>query len=110
MFKGLGNLADMAGMMKKIMEIKGRVEEIKEALGNEQVEGTAGGGMVKVIMTGKLEVVGVSIERDLINPEEPALLESLTKAAFNDASAKAHALVKERMKEAAGGLDIPGLS
>lgn len=110
MFKGLGNLADMAGMMKKIMEIKGRVEEIKESLGNEQVEGVAGGGMVKVIMTGKLEVVGVSIERDLINPAEPDLLESLTKAAFNDASAKAHALVKERMKEAAGGLDIPGLS
>lgn len=109
MFKGLGNLADMAGLMKRVMEMKSRVEEIKESLGNEHVEGVAGGGMVKVVMTGKMEVVSVAIERDVISQEEPELLETLTKAAFNDAIAKAHALVKERMKEVAGGLEIPGL-
>lgn len=109
MFKGLGNLADMAGLMKKVMEMKSKVEEIKAALANEEVEGTAGGGMVRVRMTGAMEVSHVAIERDLINPAEPEVLESLTKAAFNDALAKTHALVKERMKEASGGLDIPGL-
>lgn len=109
MLKGLGNLADMAGLMKKVMDMKGRMEEIKESLGNERVEGASGGGMVKVTMTGKMEVLSVTFEQELINPDEPELLATLTKAAFNDALAKAHALVKDRMREVAGGLDIPGL-
>lgn len=109
MFGGLKGLGDMAGMMKKVMEMKAKMEEIKESLGQEQVEGSAGGGMVRVRMTGKMEVLEVRYERDVVDPEQLELLESLTKAAFNDALAKAHELVKVRMKDAAGGLDIPGL-
>ena len=109
MFEGLKGLGDMAGMMKKVMEMKSRVEEIKEALGKEQVEGTAGAGMVRVRMTGKMEVLEVRFEQEVVDPAQIELLESLTKAALNDALAKTQELVKSRMKEAAGGLEIPGL-
>ena len=109
MFKGLGNLADMAGMMKKVMEMKSKMEEVKEALGNETVEGVAAGGMVRVTMTGKMEVLHIAFERDVINPDEAGVLETLTKAALNDALRKVHALTTERMKEVAGPLGIPGL-
>ena len=109
MFKGLGNLADMAGMMKRVMEMKQKMEEVKESLGSERVEGVAGGGMVKVLMTGKMEVLSVDFEPGVINPAEPELLATLTRAAFNDAMKKTHDLVKERMKDLTGGLDIPGL-
>lgn len=109
MFKGLGNLADMAGMMKRVMEMKQKMEEVKESLGSERVEGVAGGGMVKVLMTGKMEVLNVTFEPGVINPAEPELLATLTRAAINDAMKKAHDLVKDRMKDLTGGLDIPGL-
>ena len=108
MFEGLKGLGDMAGMMKKVMDMKSRMEEIKEALGKEQVEGSAGAGMVKVTMTGKMEVLDVRFERDIVDPAQIDLLESLTKAALNDALAKTQELVKSRMKEVAGGLEIPG--
>ena len=108
MFEGLKGLGDMAGMMKKVMDMKSRMEEIKEALGKEQVEGSAGAGMVKVTMTGKMEVIDVRFERDIVDPAQIDLLESLTKAALNDALAKTQELVKSRMKEVAGGLEIPG--
>lgn len=109
MFEGLKGLGDMAGMMKKVMEMKNRMEEIKEALGKEHVEGSAAGGMVRVQMSGKMEVLDLKIEREVVDPEQVELLESLCKAAFNDALAKTHELVKVRMKDAAGGLEIPGL-
>jgi len=110
MLKGLGNLAGMADMLKKAMEMKKRMEEVKETLGQERVEASAGAGMVKVVMTGKMELVSLEIEPELINPAEKEVLETMVRAAVNEGVARANALVKERMKELAGGLDIPGLT
>lgn len=109
MFRGLGDLKDMGAMMKKVMDLKGEMEAVKESLANERVEGQAGAGMVRVVLNGKLELLDIKIEPGIINPEEPAVLESLVKAAVNNAVDKAQELVKEKMASVTAGINIPGL-
>ena len=110
MLKGLGDLGKMGGMVKQAMEMKGRIEELKESLGDEQVEATAGGGMVSVVMTGKMELLSLKIDPEVVDKNEIEMLETLVQAAVNEAAEKVRNLVKEKMKEVAGGLDIPGLT
>ncbi len=110
MLKGLGDLGKMGGMLKQAMEMKGKMEELKEQLGNERIEADSGAGMVRVVMTGKMELISIKIDRDIINPEEPEVLETLVQAAVNEGSRKAQEMVKEKMSEMAGGMDIPGLT
>ena len=105
--KGLGNLG---GMMKQALQLKDRMEELKESLASERIEASSGGGMVKVVISGKLEVVSVSIEREVIDKDESEVLETLVAAAMNEALRKAQDLVKSKMTELTGGINIPGLT
>jgi hypothetical protein len=100
----------MGTMLKQAMEVKARMEELKESLGNERIEAAAGGGMVQVIMTGKMELLSIKIDPEIINPADPQYLETLVQAAFNDGIYKAQDLVKAKMTEMTGGIDIPGLT
>ena len=61
MLKGLGSLANLQGIMKQALDVKNRIEELKESLGNERVEAEAGAGMVKVVMSGKFEILSLKI-------------------------------------------------
>jgi DNA-binding YbaB/EbfC family protein len=97
-------------MVKQAMEMKTRMEELKERLGNETVEASAGGGMVKVVMSGKFDVLEVTIDREIVNPDDTEMLETLVRAGMNDAVQKVQELVKSKMGELAGGIDIPGLT
>ena len=108
--KGLGGLGDMAGMMKQAMELKSKMAEIKENLGNETVEASAGGGMVTLVMTGKMQVVSIKIDPEIIDAENPEMLETLVQAAFNEGTEKVQELIKDTMTEMTGGIDIPGLT
>lgn len=108
--KGLGGLGDLGNMMRHAMDLKSNLEQLKESLAQERIEANAGGGMVSVVMSGKLEVLSISIDRDIINPEDPEMLETLVAAAMNEANRKAQELVKEKMTELTGGIDIPGLT
>lgn len=107
MFKGLG---DLGGLLKQAMDVKQRVEAFKEQLSSEQVEASAGGGMVSVIITGTFEVVSLKIDPELINKDEPEMLETLVRAAFNEATRKVSELIKDKMSEVTGGLDLPGFT
>lgn len=107
MFKGLG---DIGGLLKQAMDVKQRVEAFKEQLGHEQVEAAAGGGMVTVVITGTFEVVSLKIDPELINKDEPEMLETLVRAAFNEATRKVSEMIKSKMSEVTGGLDLPGFS
>ena len=109
MLRGLGDLKDMGAMLKKVMDLKNEMESIKEKLGNEIVEGESGAGMVRVIMNGKMEVLEVKFDPTLVGPEQLDILPTMVKGAVNDALRKAQQLVKDRMSEIAGGLNIPGL-
>lgn len=108
--KGIGKLGDLSNMLKQAMQLKSRMEELKETLGDERVEASAGGGMVTVVMTGKMEIVSMSIDPDVIDREDPEVLETLVTAAANEAIRKAQELVKSKMTDMTGGIDIPGLT
>ena len=110
MLKGLGNLANLQGLVKQAMEVKGKMEELKEQLGDEQVEASAGGGMVTVVMTGKFEVVSLRIDPEIIDKDDPEMMETLVRAAVNEAIRNVQEVVKGKMKELTGGIDVPGLT
>ncbi len=99
---------DMNKMMKQLSRMQAEVAKAQEELAQATVEGTAGGGAVKVVMTGA-EVSEVSIDPSAIDEEDPSLLEDLVRAAINEALRAQQALTQERMGALGGGLNIPGL-
>lgn len=110
MFKGLGQLGNLQNMLQQARNMKENIEELKEKLADERVEASAGGGMVNVTMNGKFEIVDVKIDPEVINKDDPEMLETLVRAAMNDAVRKVQELVKAKMTELTGGIDIPGLT
>jgi nucleoid-associated protein EbfC len=98
---------DLMKMMKQAQEIQGRMQQMQEELGQLEVEGQSGGGLVKVKLNGKLEARGLKIDPSLIKPEEAEILEDLIIAAFQDAKTKAEAAVQAKMQAITGGLSLP---
>ena len=107
MLKGLGNLQ---GILRQALDVKNKLDELKDVLANERVEASSGGGMVKVVMTGKFEIESLKIDPEIINKDEPEMLETLVSAAINEAVRRTQDLVKTKMAELTGGMDIPGLT
>lgn len=107
--KGLGNLGNLGGMMKQAMQMKAKMEEMKERLGAEIIEASVGGGMVSVTMNGRFEVIKVYIDPEIVDKNDPDTLTTMVQAGFNEAVRKVQELIQEKMREVAGGLDIPGL-
>ena len=108
--KGLGGMGDMAKMMKQAMDLKDNMEEIKESLASETVEASSGGGMVSVVVNGKMEVLSMKIDPAIDVSGDPEMLETLILAAVNEGLRKAQDLLKNKMQEITGGIDIPGLT
>ena len=100
-------MADFLGLMKQAAELKSKMEAMQAELGNLEVEGAAGGGLVTVKLTGKGEVRGVSIDETLLKPAEKQILQDLIIAAHADARRKAETLLQEKMKALTGGLPLP---
>jgi len=98
---------DLKKMMKQAQEMQGRLQQMQEDLTSLEVEGQAGGGLVKVKLNGKLEAQSLKIDPSLIKPEEAEILEDLIVAAFQDAKGKAEAAVQAKMQEVTGGLSLP---
>ena len=100
---GMGNLQRMAQQMQQEMQ---RIEgELRDA----QVDGSAGGGVVKAVVTGKQELVSVAIDPAAVDPADVDMLQDLIVAAVNDALATSRRLAEEKMAAVTGGLRIPGL-
>jgi DNA-binding YbaB/EbfC family protein len=106
-FNNLGNLADL---MRNAGKIRESVEKATEALGQLQVEGTAGGGAVSARANGKMELLSVRIDPKLLADGDAELLEDLVTAAVNQALTKAREGAAQSISSIAGGLPIPGLS
>jgi DNA-binding YbaB/EbfC family protein len=98
-----------SGMMKQIQELQAEMARTQEALGDETVEVTAGGGAVKVVMTGHQKLQTVAIDPELLNPDDVEMLQDMIVAAVNEAVDRSQALAAERMGRLTGGLSIPGL-
>jgi hypothetical protein len=100
---------DMNKMMKQVAKMQAELAKAQEQLAEETVEGTAGGGVVKIELSGQGEVTAVKIDAGAMDPDDPSLLEDLVLAAFNEAMRAQQALQAERLGGLTGGLGIPGL-
>ena len=100
-------MADFLGLMKQAAELKSKMETMQAELDQMEVEGTSGGGLVTVKLSGKGEVKGVKIDGTLMQPSEKEILEDLIVAAHTDARRKAETLLQEKMQSVAGGLPLP---
>ncbi len=94
-------------MMRQAQKMQAQLLKVQEELENLTVEGSAGGGVVKVVMTGKQTVESVTIEPEAA--EDVDLLQDLVAAAVNDAFGKTQELAAQKMSTVTGGMNIPGL-
>ena len=96
-------------LIRQAQQLQQRLAKAQEDLENEMVEGSAGGGAVKVTVTGKQKVQSVKIDPQAVDPQDVAILEDLVLAAVNDAMDKVQELAAKRMSAITGGMKIPGL-
>ena len=103
---------NMQQMMKQVQQMQAEMAKAQEQLKNETVEASAGGGMVKVTMTGDMQLREITISPDAIDPEDVEMLQDMVAAAVNEALRSAQELAASRMGGIAGlggGGGIPGL-
>ena len=100
----MNNFGDM---IKQAQEMQKKMKELQEGLANLEVEGSSGGGLVKITVTGKGEVKKIKIDPSLMKPEESEILEDLIVAAFNEAKKKSEEASAEEMKKLTGSLNLP---
>lgn len=100
---------NMQKMMKQAQKLQRQMMEAQEALADERVEGTSGGGMVKVVADGQQNIVEISIDPAAVDPEDVEMLEDLVLAALSDALRKSRELAEERLGAFTKGMKIPGL-
>ena len=100
---------NMGNLMKQAQKMQADMARVQEELKSESVEASAGGGMVKVTMTGDLQVKSVSIDPAAVDPDDVAMLEDIVAAATNEALRQAQELAGSKMSAVTGGMNIPGL-
>ena len=100
---------NMNQMLKQVQKMQADMVKAQEALANETIEASAGGGMVTVTITGDLQVKDVVIAPDAIDPEDPELLQDMVLAAVNEAIRQAQELAATRMSGLTGGMDLGAL-
>lgn len=101
MIKGFGN------MLKQAQELQERMQAMQAELEGLEVEGTAGGGMVRVTLSGKGDMRRVAIDKSAAAPDDVEILEDLIVAAHADAKGKLEVALKEKMQSVTGGLPLP---
>ncbi|MBK7140804.1 MAG: YbaB/EbfC family nucleoid-associated protein [bacterium] len=104
---GMGGLGDM---MKQVQKMQAKMEELQAQLESATVEGSSGGGMVKVTTNGKNEILSLTIDPEVVNKDDVEMLQDLVVAAVNQARQKVQELQAEQMGNLTGGLKIPGLN
>ncbi len=104
---GPGGL-DLNAMMKQVQQMQTEMTEAQEQLKSEEVEASAGGGMVKVKVSGDMRLLSVTIDPEAIDPEDPELLQDMILAAVNEGIRAAQELASTRLGGIAGGVGGPG--
>jgi len=103
MTKGLGNI------LKQAQQMHSKIAQLQEEMAGRTVEATSGGGMVHIVMNGKMEIVSIRIDPEVVNREDVDMLQDLIKAAVNEGLRKSQEMMAEEMKKITGGLAIPGV-
>ncbi|NLT95372.1 MAG: YbaB/EbfC family nucleoid-associated protein [Clostridia bacterium] len=100
---------NMSKMMKQVQQMQAKMAKLQEELEQKTVEATAGGGVVRVVANGKNELVEIEIKPEVLDPEDPDMVQDLVLAACNEALRKAQEMVAEEMGKITGGLKLPGM-
>jgi hypothetical protein len=100
---------NMNKMLQQVQKMQQDMVAAQEQLKSETVEASAGGGMVKVVVSGDLEVKSITISADAIDPDDPELLQDMVLAAVNEGLRSAQELAANKMGGLTGGLDLGGL-
>jgi len=101
--KMLGNL------MKEAQKLQAEMAKMQEEAKQKTVEASSGGGMVTVVASGAGEIISITIDKEVVNPEDIEMLQDLVKAAANEALKRAADMVNEEVSKLTGGMQIPGL-
>jgi len=101
-------MKNLAGLMKQASQMQSKMAEMQAKLDAAEVEGESGAGMVRVTLTGKSDLKRMTIDPKLLDPAESEMLEDLIVAAHADAKRKVEAIMADEMKNATGGLELPG--
>ena len=97
-------------MLRQAQQLQQLMMRVQEELESATVETTAGGGVVKAVVTGKLKLESIEIDPEVVTPDDVEMLQDLVLAAVNDGLEKAQEMAASRMNELTGGLNIPGLT
>ncbi len=106
MFKGLG---DMGGLVRQAQEMQGRMRDVQDRLATLRIEGTAGGGMVTVTVSGQQTVIACRIEPALFDSNDAEVVQDLVVAATNQALDKAREAAQDELARISEGMNLPGL-
>ena len=105
-FPGMGN---MGGMMKQMQKVQKEMEKMQKQLEETEVEASAGGGAITAKANGKKELISITIDESVVDPEDIEMLQDLVLAAVNEVLRNADELAAEQMGKVTGGMNIPGL-
>lgn len=100
----------MNKFMRQAQELQAKLLKAQQELATATVEGTAGGGAVKVVATGHQKVQSITISKEVVDPADVDMLQDLVLAAVNDALEKSQDMAQKRLGALTGGMNIPGLT
>lgn len=100
-------MVDFLGLMKQATELKSKMEAMQADLERIEIEGSAGGGLLTITMSGKGELRATRIDDSLVKPDQKEILQDLFVAAHADARRKLETVMQERMQALTGGLPLP---
>jgi DNA-binding YbaB/EbfC family protein len=102
-------MQNIGNIMKQAKKMQEKIGRVQQELESRTVEAQAGGGMVRVLVNGKFEIVSLKIEKDVVNPDDIEMLQDLIVAAVNEGVRKSQEMASAEMAKITGGLGIPGL-
>jgi len=102
-------MKNMNQLMKQAKKMQEDILKAQEALAERQVEGTAGGGAIRVVMNGHKNIERVSIDKEVVNPDDVEMLQDLMIAAFQDALNQVEEMTNQEMGKYTKGMNMPGL-
>ncbi len=102
-------MKDIGKLLKQAQQMQAKMAQMQAELAEKSVEASAGGGMVKVVMNGRHEVVSVSIDPEVVDPQDVEMLEDLVAAAVTEAANRVEEMVRDEMSSITGGMPLPGM-
>ncbi|OPL14181.1 MAG: nucleoid-associated protein [delta proteobacterium ML8_D] len=100
---------NMKEMMRQAQRLQTKIGKLQSELATKEIEASVGGGMVKAVANGKPEIVSITIEKEVVDPEDIEMLQDLIVAVVNEALTRSKEMVEGEMAKLTGGLKLPGM-